>query len=141
MELFLTTHALRSDFPYIKRDFKLDDQLMLYVNHSNNCQGVHGITCTLGFEPKVYEIPMHVLAFHYQGSDYGILVTEQYIAQTFWYCASLPFDRLQLLHILQNQSSNALSCDLQQTTILKVIIENNQIAFDYIKLLDIQALF
>lgn len=89
MELFLTTHALRSDFPYIKRDFKLDDQLMLYVNHSNNCQGVHGITCTLGFEPKVYEIPMHVIAFHYQGSDYGILVTEQYIAQTFWYCASL----------------------------------------------------
>ncbi|MFN5711804.1 MAG: hypothetical protein ACK46S_07255, partial [Bacteroidota bacterium] len=66
---------------------------------------------------------------------------EQYIAQTFWYCASLPFDRLQLLHILQNQSANALSCDLQQSTILKVIIEHNQIAFDYIKLLDIKALF
>jgi hypothetical protein len=141
MELFLTTIALRSDFPYIKRDFKLDDQLLLYVNHSNSCQGVHGITCTLGFEPQVYEIPMHVIAFNYQGNAYGIFVTEQFIEHTFWYCVSLPFDRLQLLHCLQNHSADNLSYDLQQTTILKVIIENNQIAFDYIKLLDIQALF
>lgn len=141
MELLLTANILRSDFPHLKRDFNRGEQLLLLINQRNYCQGVHGITCTLGNDKEIHEIPMNAIAFYHQGNAYGIFVTEQTIGKTMWYCVAIPFDRLKLLHILQNQSAQELSNDLQKHKILKVKIEKNQIAFDYIKLLDIQALF
>jgi hypothetical protein len=141
MKLFLLTDLKRADFPYLKHNFNEGEPLLLHINHSNVCQGVHGITCTLCNDLEVHEIPMHAIGFVHEGKAYGILLTEQLFGQTIWYSVALPFDRMQLLQLLQTPWASGASFGLQKHKVLKVMIEKQQLAFNNINIHEIQPLF
>ncbi len=146
IQLTLAKDIFKKDYKWLDHDFKKGEPINLHNGSNYGCISKNGIACGTDDIDCFFELPATALSIRYEGKEFGIFMTEQGMGYQLFYCKEFPIDHMDLLtktqsniHLIDSKKSKP---DYKsENKILKVMIKNEEVAYELGQLEDIAPLF
>lgn len=150
LKLSLNKNVNKKDYQWLERDFKKGETVYLFIDCTYHFIGDHGLICSTDGKRPFFEIPATALQASYEGKNYSIFMTEDGPLHSAFYCKEAPIAHMDLLtkiqsnhHLVPSVKENRIkeNSPLDETPVLKIIIDSKQINYELIQVKDIAPLF